>query len=417
MSQAIPAGRMSSRLSDRLLHSVVVAHPELQHSHQLAAALHGAGLLGCYFHGAALPANIEAEIPSERRRRVRWFQPLRRALPYTLPRTMAASVFTAMLQHYDRLLARRLGHLGVAAVVAYEVSAVHTFQAAKRAGMACILDAASVHHTMQSAWIPSSNDEWTASNKDHTLALADLVLTCSTLARDSYVAAGIPAAKVRTLPLGVDTIAFANRQPASQACEHEALRFCFAGRVNRLKGADLLAAACRNIYASGKDFTLSIAGSQVGSEPALLSQFEEFADLCGRIRHADLPNFYRQADVLVLPSRFDSFGLTVAEALACGLPAIVTENVGAKDIITEGVNGWIIPAGDENALTERMAWCATNPRAVRAMSAAARASAEAHDWHAYRGKAVAAVRTFLDEWTLRNARCRMTAARPTADGF
>src|SRR5262245_7747552 len=170
---------MSSRLSDGLFHSVVVAHPELQHSHQLAAALHGAGLLGYYFHGAALPANIVAEIPSDRRRRVRWFQPLRRALPYTLPRNMAASVFTAMLHHYDRLLARRLGHLGGEAVVAYEVSAVHTFQAAKRAGMACILDAASVHHTMQSAWIPSSNDEWTASNKDRTLALADLVLTCS----------------------------------------------------------------------------------------------------------------------------------------------------------------------------------------------------------------------------------------------
>src|SRR5262245_7296177 len=138
---------MSSLLSDRLFYSVLVAHPELQHSHQLAAALHGAGLLGCYFHGAVLPANIVAEIPSDRRRHVRWFQPLRRVLPYTLLRDIGDSVFNIMLHHYDRLLARRLARLGGEAVVAYELSAVHTFKGAKRAGMACILDAASVHDT------------------------------------------------------------------------------------------------------------------------------------------------------------------------------------------------------------------------------------------------------------------------------
>jgi glycosyltransferase involved in cell wall biosynthesis len=105
----------------------------------------------------------------------------------------------------------------------------------------------------------------------------------------------------------------------------------------------------------------------------------------------DLPKFFALADVFVLPSRIDSFGMVVSEALACGLPVIVTENVGAKDLVCEGVSGWIIPPANADALTQRMMWCAANPNAVRAMVPAARASAEARSWQAYRREVAAIV--------------------------
>jgi glycosyltransferase involved in cell wall biosynthesis len=75
--------------------------------------------------------------------------------------------------------------------------------------------------------------------------------------------------------------------------------------------------------------------------------------------------------------------MVVAEALACGLPVLVSDMVGAAELVTPGRNGWIVPAGDTTALAERMAWCVRNRAAVRGMSEQCRRSAEAATWPAY----------------------------------
>ena len=84
---------------------------------------------------------------------------------------------------------------------------------------------------------------------------------------------------------------------------------------------------------------------------------------------------YAAADCLVLPSLYDPFGIAVLEALAMGLPAIVSSRCGAAEIIEPGVNGWVCEPGDSAALAQFML---TAERASRggAMAAAARASAE-----------------------------------------
>jgi glycosyltransferase involved in cell wall biosynthesis len=91
----------------------------------------------------------------------------------------------------------------------------------------------------------------------------------------------------------------------------------------------------------------------------------------------------RRADVLVLPSRNDSYAMVVAEALASGLPVLISEMVGAKDLVTEGKTGWIVPVDDVAALAGRMSWCASHPEAVRAMGPDCRRAAEGATWPAY----------------------------------
>jgi glycosyltransferase involved in cell wall biosynthesis len=91
----------------------------------------------------------------------------------------------------------------------------------------------------------------------------------------------------------------------------------------------------------------------------------------------------RRADCLVLPSRNDSYGMVVAEALAAGVPVLISEMVGAKDLVTEGETGWTVPVDDVPALADRMLWCAGHPSAVRAMGPACRRAAEAATWPAY----------------------------------
>src|SRR6185369_9189753 len=116
----------------------------------------------------------------------------------------------------------------------------------------------------------------------------------------------------------------------------------------------------------------------------------------GAVDQAGLADELRRADCLVLPSRNDSYAMVVAEALAAGVPALVSEMVGSKDLITEGETGWIVPVDDVRALSERMLWCAGHPGAVRALRAACRRAAEAATWPAYHRRLAALVRRLLE---------------------
>ena len=93
------------------------------------------------------------------------------------------------------------------------------------------------------------------------------------------------------------------------------------------------------------------------------------------------------ADCLLLPSRFDSFGMVVAEAMACGTPAIVSTQTGAKAIIEEVPgSGWIVePDGD--ALFAQLRRLLADPAQLETARLHAKRAAESYTWQAYRGRA------------------------------
>jgi glycosyltransferase involved in cell wall biosynthesis len=87
--------------------------------------------------------------------------------------------------------------------------------------------------------------------------------------------------------------------------------------------------------------------------------------------------------------------MVVAEALASGTPVIVSEMVGAKDLVTEGKTGWIVPVEDAAALAERMEWCARHPEEVRALGGDCRRAAEGATWPAYHRRLAELVRSLI----------------------
>lgn len=93
-----------------------------------------------------------------------------------------------------------------------------------------------------------------------------------------------------------------------------------------------------------------------------------------------LERYYRAADIFILLSAFDTFGMVVLEAMAAGLPVIVSPNVGAKDLVQEGINGFILPfPQDAAAGADRIIrLCDSGQREV--MGAAAVQTASMHDW-------------------------------------
>ena len=89
--------------------------------------------------------------------------------------------------------------------------------------------------------------------------------------------------------------------------------------------------------------------------------------------------------------------MVVPEALACGVPVIVSDMVGAKQLIEEGRNGFVIPVGDVDALVDRMRWFIMNAELLETMSRAARATAERLSWTGYRQRLVTAVQEVLHD--------------------
>jgi len=275
-----------------------------------------------------------------------------------------------------------LRRMDAGAVIACEISALAVFREARRRGMVTLLDAPSIHHAAQDrlhGTMDSPNlHRKIVAVKDEEIRLADHILTVSELARQTYLEAGLPPEKVHAVPLGADLELFS----PDGAVPNEAFTFLFSGATIHRKGFDLLLAAFDRVRAEAP-VRLKIAGSRGDAAHLLDARGTDGIDVLGAVSQPDLAAELRRADVLVLPSRNDSYGMVVAEALASGTPALVSEMVGSKDLVTEGRTGWVVPVGDVNALTERMLWCVRHREEVRALRPACRKAAEAATWAAY----------------------------------
>ena len=158
--------------------------------------------------------------------------------------------------------------------------------------------------------------------------------------------------------------------------------FLFSGSLIARKGVDLLARAFVRLATEVCNAKLKIVG-----EGELRQMMEQtLAPVRDRVEFAgfkdwnELPGEYASADMLCVPSRYDGWGLVVPEGLASGLPVIGTQRMGAAlEFIETGRNGWLVPAGDEDALFEAMRDAALVPaQDFVELGRAARESVSAH---------------------------------------
>lgn len=391
---------------------VLVIHPGRQHSHQLAQALHETNQLAGYWAGVP-SAPPPSKGPLYRRLAQRSPQPtlnlpeaaIRHCYVEPLVRRLADAMCapeqSAAWQHramawFDRWCAWQLPD-NLDTVVCYENAALHTFRAAKKKGITTILDAASFHHQWQDAVYepvePTGAHARINAHKDEEIVLADHVLTVSELARDSYVEAGVPDDKVTAVPMGVDLSDFSPPEPL-RASSEEPVTFLFVGHAGRRKGTDTLLAAAEQLSEDGVPHCVQFAGDV--DEP-LFADAPPTVERLGYLGRDELVRAMHQADVLVLPSRHDSFGRVVVEAMTTGLPALVSAHVGAKEVLTDGENGWVVPAEDPEALAEQMRWCAAHPEQVAGMQEVAVTAAQDYTWAAYRERVVDVITSVIEE--------------------
>lgn len=391
--------------------TILVTHPGRQHSHQLAVGLQKAGMLGAYWTGvpavdgasgdvvARLMARFSPHdtlpLPAPRVRH-HYVAPLvRRVAERLLPRGRAVPWMHRGYAWFDRWCARRLDEIDADAVVCYENAALETFRTAKERGLTTILDAASFHHQWQDRFYEYAESDAAHARinrrKDREIALADHVLTVSELARQSYLEGGAPPDRVTSVILGCDLTRFECH--TARTAPGDPPTFVFAGHASERKGIDVLLEASGRLRAE-HPHRLQIVG---GAEASIDWAAYDWVECTGRVPQSDLADRFRAADCLVLPSRHDSFGMVVVEAMATGLPAIVSENVGAKEVVEEGRTGWVVPVDDVTALAERMRQALEDPAQLSSMGRRAAEVARRYSWTAYHDRVVRVVKRIVQE--------------------
>ncbi len=128
------------------------------------------------------------------------------------------------------------------------------------------------------------------------------------------------------------------------------------------------------------------------SDPGPLTGYLGEVDHLGRVGHAEMPAKMAAADVFVFPSLFEGSAVVTYEALACGLPSIVTPSAGS--VVRDGEDGLIVPPRDVPALAAAMVRLGTDADLRSRMALSARTRAEAFDWPRYHAAIQAEVARF-----------------------
>jgi glycosyltransferase involved in cell wall biosynthesis len=208
--------------------------------------------------------------------------------------------------------------------------------------------------------------------------LADYIFCPSSYAKRTFLSRGISEKKLVICPYGVDAKKFAVHEPPSAEGE---FRVLFLGRVCMRKGVHYLLEGFRR--AALPNARLILAGPVDPAFRIVLDRYSGLFDELGSVAHSRVQECYSNADVFVMPSLADSYGLVVSEAMSAGLPVIVSENTGMSDFITDGREGFVVPIRNGEAIAERLTFLYENRDRCAGMGEAGVATARKLDWENY----------------------------------
>jgi len=205
---------------------------------------------------------------------------------------------------------------------------------------------------------------------------ADLVLCLSEFSkRDISRAYRVPLSKIGVTYAGVDS-SFSPDTSPHQRRDDQPFSLLFCGRLNgphEQKGVDVLLKSFSTVLKNHKAVLNIIdTGPRLPQYQALAEKLgiSEQVRFLGFVEHQDMPRHYQQADLFVLPSRRESFGLVLAEAMACGLPVVATTAGAIPEVVEDGVTGLLVPPDDPDALANALVSLLDDRPRMKAVGAA-----------------------------------------------
>lgn len=369
---------------------VIIAHPGTQHAYHLAGQLQLRAQLGTLHTGLAfcsgtifdrlhrtLPVSRQGRLGSRRihgleRSKLRTY-PLGELLALGLMHVAGATepVLHWRNQRFQESVPDRfLRQANV--VVGYDTSSWILARRVKGLGGKFVLDQSIGHPVVKERTFAVLRERYPAwkitvrrklpehiAEESIEHALADLVVAPSQFVKETLTAGGVPAEKIRIVRFGTDLAVF---RPAFRPPIGKPVVFLFVGSISARKGVPVLFEAWRQMKARNAELWLVGSGVVPNAERHGLPSTVR---LLGPRSRTEVAELMRTADVFTFPSFFEGLAQVQVEALATGLPVVATPESGARDLVREGENGFLVPAGDASSLADRMDQLAADP-ALRA---------------------------------------------------
>jgi starch synthase len=401
-------------LMDNHLHnSILLSHSGKQHSYHVAKAMQQLGVLK-EFHTSSYVTNKWLQNLSNRRR----FEFLRRRFEEGLSSPIVHSnwrfeipeiIIRSLIGNsqrinelvyrrdylFDSFIARKLEKAGINTFWGFQGSCLQSLKMARFLGITgvCEMTLSHVPFANNLLWDEKQlNPEW-ADSIDFTLFPgwyekrmieepfeASHVVAISAFLKRTLLCDGIPEKKVSVIPLGFDISQMAFT-PKIDPIENRPLKFLFAGKVTQRKGVSYMLEAFERF--SKMDVELHIIGNVFGSGKAF-QRYKHVYEHKTAISQAQLFKEYRNYDVLVFPSLLEGFGLVNIEAMGAGLPVITTPNTNAAEVLHDGINGFLVPIRDAEAIAKSVERIRNmDTETFSKMRLMARKTAEMYTWNNY----------------------------------
>jgi glycosyltransferase involved in cell wall biosynthesis len=216
------------------------------------------------------------------------------------------------------------------------------------------------------------------------IELADAVIIPSSFVRRSFVSQGVPEEKLHLIPYGIDLSSF---QPVPKA--DDVFRVLFVGNIGIQKGVHYLLEAWKSLALPHAE--LVFVGAIDKDFERMFKRYEGLYRYAGHVPHEQLSAWYSQASVFVLPSLQEGSALVTYEAMACGIPSVVSENTGS--IIRDGIDGWVVPIRSSDAIAEKILHLFEHAEQSASYGASAAAYVAGYTWERYAREVVRVYRS------------------------
>lgn len=388
----VEGGRMQETRKPKVL----LVHPGIQHAPRLAEALEKEGMLARFWTGWAEAAGSQSKlgkrrvgIPAEKLKTLPW-------LEWAALFVSRTGIDPEWVWHWrNRIFQNLIPDKEVAeaeVVIGFDTGSWILAQKAKEMGKKFILDQSIGHPAAripemkkmgraEETWSepyqprPGKLADWEKAEHE----LADRIVVGSRFTQNTLIGQGVPDSKIKILPYGVGEEFVAAGERRARDGKKGKIRFLFLGQLAQRKGVQFLLEAWKGLPARRAELVL-MGGGRRRSWRRAAGEGVIFRGQAGRKQVLEEMG---RSDVLVLPSLFEGFGLVILEAMAAGLPVITTANTGGPDVIEDGKEGFIVPAGNVEALREKMDYFIQNPGQAIRMGQAAHLKARQYTWEKY----------------------------------
>ena len=222
------------------------------------------------------------------------------------------------------------------------------------------------------------------------MELADAVIIPSAFVERTFLDAGFPEEKLHVVPYGFNPAEFG---PGEK--HDDVFRVLFVGNIGVQKGVHYLLEAWSRLGLKNAELVF-IGTVEEGIRP-LLAKYEGQFTFRGHIAHGKLREEYANASLFVLPSLQEGSALVTYEAMACGLPLLVTTNTGS--VACDGEHGFVVPIRSSEILAEKLAYLHAHQDVAREMGARGAAYIRDFTWDRYARGVIDVYRSLLPEGT------------------